>query len=961
MSTSQRHDGGWQSKDMERAVRTQITKLSCKADWPVFRNAVEAECYARNSLQHLKYPFHVLIDWQSEQYLQHHPELAVKHAIPSEGLSLTTSEVGFKVTSSTTDDTSGSSTEQQKAVKEESPTPGGALSIQVLAMDKDWKLHCLRMDKLTYLTIYNCLHTNQHHLIQGVPLGNTFTLWTTLKNFYQRKSLAARRVLWSSFWSMNGYVRSGSSLDLFVAHLEDLARRLNEMGETVAASHILGALLNGLPKEYEPIITVVDAELPEMGSEVDGLKLLVEIKDKLRDFSEKHKLTAEGPKRGATPRANAFLSAPARASAPGSEPCRNHASGRPCASTPCPFSHKSGSSQSRPPFKKKDSSFKPKAARDKTADTCKNCGKKGHWARDCRQKHAAHVARASAGEHRSASEESDGVHWAFLAPLLQQAPFESSDNASDSDVAAEEPDIFAVAADVFATIAAGVIEDRNSPSHFGSEYSSDVTGDGAFPNAYKPRYDQHLDLYWRQPLTEVLFKNHKILRNDLGITHFGCCYWQLRVSRLFQSQVWRDSSRSFKMQKAKEYKIELLFLVRQLGPDFCLSDWMGPEFAEGCLDRLPLHLLMDSDRLVRDHPYSGEMTVEENQAYKFYTLLDDMRRNDGHQAEGFIINIDAYFHGPLNIIIVSDDFSQILPAVNYRAGPRASHVAPQGLVLYKKRYEMVSPHTLRPLINRPHGGAARLFGDSAFPGWNMSSQRLIPNFSATHLAGPESFFVWTMRQLRQANRRHHRMRKLLSFIAEGNVRVNLETSPNSMQWTSLWTQTGLKVMDLKEPPRHGCFGVPLEVAVRICPDYELALEDRRAVQETVESCRTQAMNDIAEGKQLPLPQMYDDMLKDVDQPLPQFYRRLGADEEMLVLDQSPEYSEWEESDDEPMSIKIEVTAWRCKLCAYENDPSYDECFMCRNTPQPMITAMKCQAKERRKKHMASVPGTCPYF
>jgi hypothetical protein len=994
MSASQRYDGGWHNKETEHRGRTQIAKLTCKAEWPVYRNAIEADCYARNSLQCLKYPFHVLIDWQQEEYLQYYPELSVKHAIPSEGLSVSspTSEADSKVTSSTTDDYSGSSTEQQKPVKEEFPTPGGTPSMQVLAMSKDWRLHCIRSGKATYLAIYSSLHTNQHHLIQGVPLGDPFKLWTTLKNFYQRTSLAARRVLWSSFWSMTGYVRSGSNLDLFVAHLEDLARRLNEMGETVAASHILGSLLNGLPKEYEAIITVIDAELPpDVAGETDGLKFLEEVKDKLRDFAEKRKLTTEGPKRAA-PRANAFFSAPDRPVS-GGEPCRNHASGRPCASTPCPFSHKGGRSSTRPSaFKKKDHSSNSKPARDKTADTCKNCGKKGHWARECKapKKHAAHVACTSADASTD-----EGVHWAFLAPITHPVT--------------AEPDLFELVADVFAVIKETSIEARRLPTHFGSKYSSDVTGDGAedslesyilvnaanvikaiedrksptlfgaefpsdvtgdgpaysIPSAFFPTLEQAEDA-WRGPLGEMLIKRGKILRNDLKITHGGLCFFMNRVSNLFPPQVWRDSPREFKMEAAKKYKIELLFLIRQLGPYFCLSDWMGPEHVDGDLSRVPLYAMMACESLIPSHPHygkNGEVTAKENRAHQFYTLLDKMRLKDGYQADGIVIALDAFLHGALDIVLVADDLSKIFPAIQYHSGPRAAHVTTQVLVLYKQRYETISPHTYRQLNNRRHGGMGRIFGDSSFPAWVRAPQRLIPYRAADGVPGPESYFVWLMQQFHQDHRRYIKMQKLLVFFKTENVWVNLKTSTGSMQWT--FGETG--GLDLKFPGNeNGWFGFTLEEATEILPDLELTLKDRQAVLSTVDSCRTQAMEDMVEGKELPLPQIFIDMLEEVhDQlPLPQIFTDIKQeevqDEEMLSLDGRNEHSD-SDNDDEPMTIKIEETNWRCKMCAYENEPPYADCTMCANTPPHMIKAMQRQAKQRRKRTMASPGGCYSYF
>jgi hypothetical protein len=925
------------SKDTDNRVRTQIPKLSCRADWAPYRRAIHADCYAKNALQCLNQSVEALLDWKSDKYLLAYPELAIKHAIPSEGLNAPTSDVDSKVASTTTEDkTSGSSTEQKASVKMEYPTTSGTSTMQGLAMDKDWRLHCLRMNKATYLTIYNSLHTNQHHLIQGIPLGDTFALWTTIQNFYQRKSLAARRVLMSSFWSMTGYMRSGSNLDLFVAHLEDLARRLNEMGEKVAASHILGSLLNGLPKEYEAIITVIDAEMPDLGDEIETLKFLEGTKDKLRDFAEKHKLTLEGPKRS-IPRANAFYSTPS--SVPGGEPCRNYASGRPCATTPCPFSHNGGRSQSRPqPFKKKDSSSNSKPARDKTADTCKNCGKKGHWARECKapKKHAAHVARTSASQQHSAEE---GVHWAFIAPLRHP-------------VTTPEPDLFELVADVFDVIKQTSIEARRSPTHFGSEYSSDVTGDGpassVFINACKPRRGQELD-FWRGPLGEFLSTQGKTLRNDLGITHFGDCYWQLRASQLIPSQVWRDASTVFKRQKAKEYKIELLFLVRQLGPDFCLSDWFGPELAEGCLDRHPLYLLMDCDHLVQNHSHygeNGEVTDEDNRAYKFSSLLDQIRLEDGYHAFDTLIAIDAYFHGALNILLVADDFSRVLSTITHGAGPRASHVPVQSLVLYKSRYEMVSPDTLRLINIRPHGGSARLFGDCTFPSWIKNRQRLIPHLSGGHMVGPESYFAWTLGQLRRDNLRHNRVRKVLNFFNHGDVRINIKSSPHSM----FWTLNEIGVMDLKHSGSgNNWFDFTLEEATKFSTDFDqLSLACRQDVHETVKSCEVRAANDIAEGQQLPLPQIFYDMLDEAVQPLP----------ERSELDMKVDYSD-SDSDDEPMQIKIEEIVWRCKVCGFDNEPPYADCVKCADAPPHLLMSRQHEAKMRRKMEMASMPGTCP--
>jgi hypothetical protein len=86
-------------------------------------------------------------------------------------------------------------------------------------------------------------------------------IWDKLENVHMARGLATRLALRRRFHSMSK--DDLQSMQSYIAIVQDVARRLEDLGAKISDEEIILALTEGLPQSYESLIVSLDATLPD--------------------------------------------------------------------------------------------------------------------------------------------------------------------------------------------------------------------------------------------------------------------------------------------------------------------------------------------------------------------------------------------------------------------------------------------------------------------------------------------------------------------------------------------------------------------------------------------------------------------------------------------------------------------------------------------------------------------------
>jgi hypothetical protein len=173
-------------------------------------------------------------------------------------------------------------------------------------------------------------------------------VWTTLEKVHQGNNLMRRIQLHKEFFNIKK--NQGESIQSYVSRVNELRELLESIGDETQELHCVLALLAGLPEDYAPLVMALEARGEDLQMEtVISLLLTEEQRRSNNDVGEHQE--------------KAFFSKERRTKPMGARPMKG----------------KKGN--------------------------CHNCGRPGHWARDCRlpRKNESSVAAAHDSEYAFAS------------------------------------------------------------------------------------------------------------------------------------------------------------------------------------------------------------------------------------------------------------------------------------------------------------------------------------------------------------------------------------------------------------------------------------------------------------------------------------------------------------------------------------------------------------------------------
>ena len=114
-----------------------------------------------------------------------------------------------------------------------------------------------KMSDEAYGILVLCMHNDVFHIIQDADEGNAAQVWKRLKDHYERNTKANQLHLQRLLSNIK--MKETDLFSEFSARIKSLTRQLKGMGITTGDTQCLGYLLNGLPEDFDPVVTAITA------------------------------------------------------------------------------------------------------------------------------------------------------------------------------------------------------------------------------------------------------------------------------------------------------------------------------------------------------------------------------------------------------------------------------------------------------------------------------------------------------------------------------------------------------------------------------------------------------------------------------------------------------------------------------------------------------------------------------
>lgn len=117
------------------------------------------------------------------------------------------------------------------------------------------KEELMKQSKRAYGALVSALGATQLRLCQHVALGDSHGIWSVLLDTYERKSVATRVRLIEQLFTIQ--LTRGENVNLLVARLTDLQRKLADQEEVISETILLFILLRSVSRQYPTLVTLL--------------------------------------------------------------------------------------------------------------------------------------------------------------------------------------------------------------------------------------------------------------------------------------------------------------------------------------------------------------------------------------------------------------------------------------------------------------------------------------------------------------------------------------------------------------------------------------------------------------------------------------------------------------------------------------------------------------------------------
>ena len=199
-----------------------------------------------------------------------------------------------------------------------------------------------KKDKQAIVAILGTL--DSFHKQEVINCSTSHDMWTQLQAYRDQHSDECIIALQAKYYNFK--LNEGESIAAFISTLQQLAKQLTDLGQTITEQQLISKIICGLPSSFDPLLLAWD-NIPIANQSLLGLQSrLIKLQTKLRDRAQEVDNPAD----------RAF-----------------YAKGGPSGVSPSPSSPSMAQKKERT----------DRLARHKRHSRCYQCGQRGHFGKDC--------------------------------------------------------------------------------------------------------------------------------------------------------------------------------------------------------------------------------------------------------------------------------------------------------------------------------------------------------------------------------------------------------------------------------------------------------------------------------------------------------------------------------------------------------------------------------------------------
>ena len=139
-----------------------------------------------------------------------------------------------------------------------------------------------KKDKQAIVAILGTL--DSFHKQEVINCSTSHEMWTQLQAYHDQHSEECIIALQAKYYNFK--LNEGESIAVFISTLQQLAKQLSELGQTITEQQLISKIICGLPSSFDPFLLAWD-NLPVANQSLLGLQSrLIKLQSKLRDRAQ---------------------------------------------------------------------------------------------------------------------------------------------------------------------------------------------------------------------------------------------------------------------------------------------------------------------------------------------------------------------------------------------------------------------------------------------------------------------------------------------------------------------------------------------------------------------------------------------------------------------------------------------------------------------------------------------------